>query len=476
MNPERTRKIETLLGLLATQLIVAALLLYVLDEPGRIVAAQDQVLHTQLDQAMSLYAENCAVCHGLAGEGIGSIPALENEGLRSMPYYDLVRVIADGRYNTGMPAWSLENGGPLSDYQIGELVALILSGDWQATQERVVNLGLAPLVPFTTDPDPALLEQVTWLPGGETLQVGIRVYAAECIACHGTDGLGSAIAPALNEPLVRTRTVDELTRTIAYGSAGTLMAGWDGVLSPEEIAAAVALIQRWDEIPSGTLPAPEAPVPLTAESLVLGSELYTASCARCHGTDGQGTMRAPGLNVRGFLTETSDPAIQQIVTLGVPGTSMPAWGDRMTEAEIQALVGFIRQWEPTAPEVAVPSRGAGGGAGAGNGRGGPPWLRDSAQATALPLPTPTQLVDPQPTEIPAVVEGSPTPTSIPAHTPGAEAQTPGGGNPPWAQAAAEPAAALPPLDWRILALVGGGLAIASTLILIGYTALKRPRR
>ncbi|MBK8794066.1 MAG: cytochrome c [Holophaga sp.] len=35
---------------------------------------------------------------------------------------------------------------------------------------------------------------------------------------------------------------------------------------------------------------------------------------------------------------------------------MPAWGDRLTDAEIQAIVGFVRSWEPTAPEVAVAAR------------------------------------------------------------------------------------------------------------------------
>ncbi len=81
---------------------------------------------------------------------------------------------------------------------------------------------------------------------------------------------------------------------------------------------------------------------------------------RCHGLEGQGTPRAPALNVKSFLTDTSDLAIQQIVTNGVPGTAMPVWGDRMTESDIQAIVGFIRQWEATALEVAVPAKGGGG--------------------------------------------------------------------------------------------------------------------
>jgi hypothetical protein len=66
---------------------------------------------------------------------------------------------------------------------------------------------------------------------------------------------------------------------------------------------------------------------------------------------------------------------------------MPAWGDRMTEADIQSLVGFIRSWESTAPEVAEPARGGGGPwwqsgdaqSGSGKGRGGPPWMTDSNQ-------------------------------------------------------------------------------------------------
>jgi len=35
---------------------------------------------------------------------------------------------------------------------------------------------------------------------------------------------------------------------------------------------------------------------------------------------------------------------------------MPAWGDRLSEAQIQAIVGFIRSWEATAPEIAQPVR------------------------------------------------------------------------------------------------------------------------
>lgn len=254
-----------------------------------------------------------------------------------------------------------------------------------------MNLGLAPLIPFTTEPDSALLEAVGLLPDGATLQAAITTYASSCVACHGADGLGTSIAPALNDPAVRAKTADELTRTVTLGVPGTLMAGWSNQLTPEQISGMVSLIQRWDEVPAGAIPAPNAPIATTAESIALGGDLFAANCARCHGPEGQGTPRAPALNVKSFLTETNDQAIELIVTGGVPGTAMPAWGDRMSAADIQAIVGFIRQWEPTAPEVAIPTRPGGG---------GPPWLRNNtapvqpAQPLA-PTPAPETGLSPQ---------------------------------------------------------------------------------
>jgi mono/diheme cytochrome c family protein len=449
MNESRTRLIEILVGLLATQVIVFALAFYIFNEPQRVVAAQDQILLTQLESGMTLYAENCAVCHGLNGEGIGANPALNNPGLATMPYDEITKTIERGRYATSMPAWSKDDGGPLNDYQISELVALIQSGDWKATGDRVVNLGLAPLIPFTAEPDAALLEAVGLLPDGATLQAAITVYAGSCVACHGADGLGTAIAPALNDPLVREKTPDELTRTVTYGSAGTLMAGWSNQLTPEQISAMVTLVQRWDEIPAGTIPAPDVPIPTTAESIVLGGDLFAANCARCHGPDGQGTPRAPALNVQSFLTQTNDQAIELIVTGGVPGTAMPAWGDRMTSSDIQAIVGFIRQWEPTAPEVAVPTRPGGG---------GPPWLRNNTTSAVNPQ---------QPAQSAETVIGPQ------AGTPAGQGNPQGQGRQAQAQSAQSQPLWWQTLDWPVLLALTATLSIVFTLVSMGLTALKK---
>ncbi|MEA2007781.1 MAG: c-type cytochrome, partial [Chloroflexota bacterium] len=333
-------------------------------------------------------------CHNLAGEGIGANPPLDNPGLKDADPTNLFKIISRGLYGTSMPAWNVSDGGGLSDYQIGELVDLIQFGDWEETHDRVINLGLAPMVPRVTEPDAEILAGFADMPGGDTLTLGVTVYAQQCVACHGADGLGTDLAPALNAPEVKATPLDELERIIRSGVPSTLMAGWEKVLTDEEISATITLITQWDQVAVGAIPTPDEPLPVTEESLALGADLYAANCSRCHATEGQGTPRAPSLNVKGYLEATNDAALQQIITLGVPGTSMPAWGDKMLESEIQALVGFIRSWEATAPAVAEPARGGGGGpwwqteggsppgrGGKGHEQGGPPADVDHEQET-----------------------------------------------------------------------------------------------
>ncbi len=370
------------LTLLGASLFAIALGLYILIEPQRMTQAAADLLDAQIAEGQIVYAENCAVCHNAAGEGLGANPALNTEAVKLMDYDTLYKTIARGRYNTAMPAWSVTDGGPLNDAQINAVIALIQYGDWRETQIVVADMGLAPRVPFSVTVPITTLETIAALPDGAALAKGIELYAANCIACHGTNGEGSSLAPALNDPVIRTeRTADQLSKTIGLGSPGTVMAGWNQRLPSEEINALVMLIQRWDEIPPEAIPQPPAqPIIVTEQLLATGQTLYAQTCARCHGTDGQGTRRAPALNVQSFFDKvTTDQAMIQIVTSGVPGTAMPAWGDRLSVSEIEAIVAYVRSWEATAPAMATPQT---------TGGGGPPWQRNGA-VTQPQAPTQT---------------------------------------------------------------------------------------
>ena len=279
---------------------------------------------TDLDQAMTLYAENCVVCHGSAGAGIGATPPLATEGL-----YGGIRHVGQGdrtrphRYGDA----GLEPGGrrPASTYQIGELATLIQYGDWEATAQRVADLGLEPRLPVSTTVDEAALALVQALPEGDQLAQALSLYAADCVACHGTNGEGTALAPALNSATVRAKDPAALAATITNGVPSTLMSGWGDVLTAEEITALAALLKNWDQIPAGTVALPPAPITVTAESLALGSDLY-ALLHDLPRARGPGHAACPCLVMSRAFDGHHRRRPAKIITMGVPGTAMPRMG------------------------------------------------------------------------------------------------------------------------------------------------------
>jgi cbb3-type cytochrome c oxidase subunit III len=365
-------RMHTILGAFGALALAAAMALYILQEPERLASAQQALLASRVAEGQPVYLQNCALCHGAAGEGLGANPPLATEGVAAMDYDELQKVIARGRYGTAMPAWSVDEGGPLDAAAVEAIILLLQHGDWPDTYRLAEQLDLVPRAPAVVAIPEETLAQVAALPQGSTISPALQTYAANCVACHGSNGEGSPLAPALNDNTLREqRTAEQLATTISYGVPGTLMAGWNQHLDNAAIDGLVQLILQWDHLdPALIPPPPPAPVVEAVDIVALvaaGQPLYAQSCATCHGSDGQGTPRAPALNVQSFFARvTNDIALAQIITLGVPATAMPAWGDRLSASEIEAIAAYIRAWEPTAPAVATPQRGRGL---------GPPWLR-----------------------------------------------------------------------------------------------------
>lgn len=89
--------------------------------------------------------------------------------------------------------------------------------------------------------------------------------------------------------------------------------------------------------------------------------LYDTSCASCHGTDGRGNgPAADALNPkpRDFTRGTykfrstasgslpSDGDLYRSIESGLPGTSMLGWKGILTEAQMRALVVYVKQFSP----------------------------------------------------------------------------------------------------------------------------------
>lgn len=73
-----------------------------------------------------LYDQNCAMCHGMEGEGrIGATLDMAWPSIR--PDLTVENIIRNGVEGSVMPAWSVDNGGPLADEQIDDVVAYILT-------------------------------------------------------------------------------------------------------------------------------------------------------------------------------------------------------------------------------------------------------------------------------------------------------------------------------------------------------------
>jgi mono/diheme cytochrome c family protein len=69
--------------------------------------------------------------------------------------------------------------------------------------------------------------------------------------------------------------------------------------------------------------------------------VYEDQCARCHDADGSGGA-GPALNDGAVAEEFPEPAGQRaVIAEGVGG--MPAFGDRLSDAEIDAVVRYTRE-------------------------------------------------------------------------------------------------------------------------------------
>jgi mono/diheme cytochrome c family protein len=85
---------------------------------------------------------------------------------------------------------------------------------------------------------------------------GERVYAANCVQCHGRNGGGDGSAAAeLTIPPTNFRTqrptMNRSLRAVRDGVRGTRMASWTGRLSESEIVAVAAYVRSFFEAEGG---------------------------------------------------------------------------------------------------------------------------------------------------------------------------------------------------------------------------------
>ena len=114
-----------------------------------------------------------------------------------------------------------------------------------------------------------------------------------------------------------------------------------------------------------TEPGSEAPPSAEAvpEEVHRGRSLYAQHCASCHGRDGQGIGTFPPLAGARWGTGPTDKAVRVVLhglrgPISVQGRSydslMPGFGARLSDAEVAAVLSFVRSsWDNAADSVAI---------------------------------------------------------------------------------------------------------------------------
>ena len=186
-----------------------------------------------------------------------------------------------------------------------------------------------------------------------------------CAQCHGEQGRGgvSKFVPALTGA-GKTLTPAELRKIIDHGlgvsadPARPYMPVWGEVVSTTQVNDLVAYIRAGLPAVADATP---VPVPSGQGDAVAGAALYQRyGCVNCHGPNGLGGVPNPqspdkaipplsGKTFRGeFDTEAK---IAEVIRSGsvigrAPIVSMPHWGGILSDAQIRALVAYIRTLKP----------------------------------------------------------------------------------------------------------------------------------
>lgn len=176
----------------------------------------------------TLYAQNCAGCHGADGKG-GAAIALANPVYLAVADNAAIRkVIANGARGTAMPAFAASAGGMLTDAQI-DVITKEIRSRW--TKQGTVDTATAPsYVPKST---------------GDA-QRGEVAYKTYCESCHGPAGIGGRKGSAITDDSFLALVSDQELRTIVITGRPELGApDWRGnvpgkPMSDQEVTDVVA--------------------------------------------------------------------------------------------------------------------------------------------------------------------------------------------------------------------------------------------
>lgn len=154
----------------------------------------------QVADFATLYAQNCAACHGVNGKNGAAISLANPVYLAIAGFQNIQHVTAAGVPGTAMPPFAKSAGGTLTDQQIAILAA--------GMEQKWSSPGALPC------PPPPYAASA---PGNPAQ--GQKAFTAYCAQCHGTDGSGAhlnnnVVTGPLAEPAYLALISDQGLRSV----------------------------------------------------------------------------------------------------------------------------------------------------------------------------------------------------------------------------------------------------------------------
>ncbi len=155
-----------------------------------------------------------------------------------------------------------------------------------------------------------------------------RIFTRNCAACHGPDGRGQAsLFPNLKDiDWQWGGSAEQIEQTIRLGRSANMIS-WQAVLGDENVVQVTDYV-----LALGTGEAEQLP----------GKVQYMQFCIGCHGVDGKGNvlLGAPDLSDDSWLYGGSVENVRISISQGRNGV-MPAFGERLDDAQIKMLVAWL---------------------------------------------------------------------------------------------------------------------------------------
>jgi cytochrome c oxidase cbb3-type subunit III len=227
-------KVKRIRTLSAVALLASSMMLAACSTPnGEPQTSSETVAPSQVLEFDTLYAQNCAGCHGAQGRGGASIALANPVYLAIVDESTIRKVVANGVRGTSMPAFAQLAGGMLTEQQ----VEVITSGIFSRWGRKQVLDGADP---------PSYAAKAAG-----NVDHGQLVFGTYCASCHGSKGEGTPKGSAITNDSFLALVSDQGLRTIVITGRPELGApDWRGnvtgrPMSDQEITDVVAwLVSR----------------------------------------------------------------------------------------------------------------------------------------------------------------------------------------------------------------------------------------